>query len=453
MRKIKRLRAYFCVLALAIAANYAVPMIFDESESVEEDKGIFILNEMEADDVIGLKWVSEDTEMEFVLDSGVWKYKADAQYPANQDKLQALSKAAATLTAVRRLENVSSFSDYGLDEAAFTLTVTWSDGAVTDYALGDETPFGDGWYLTISDEKDIVYIVEDDFTGDYPTDLDDLCVMETIPEIGEVVKMEVGDAFLAEYRDETDIADETIHWFDALSGAPLDTDDVEKLISSAEDLAWEALVNYAADENELLNMNLTDETAIRITLTDEEGGERTILVGSKDENGCCYARLPESTMVYILAGSADDVLLPDAMALRALSVIPVDFEDVASVTYTMNGLTTTVERIETVMEATGEEAEDEVLTEILVNGEAVQSDSAESAWELIADIAAAGYKEDEIKKDVVLTVFVTLENGKTETITFNEESLNNYTITLQDGREMLVSADETDKIIRYVKGI
>ena len=319
------------------------------------------------------------------------------------------------------------------------------------YGLGDKTPFNDGYYLSSSDESGLVYVTDSDFSTAFNKDINDFAVMETLPEIGTVVKMQVGSDFSAEYRQETTLIDESVSWFDTNTGFPLDTKSMETLISDAVALTWEAIVNSFSDTEALTNMNLTDDQAVWVILTDDQGRERTLLIGNQSEDGAYFARLKDSSTVYTLSGSCDNVVKAAADSLYSLSVAPADFEEISDITFTLDGRTICVQRVTAALSATDGEAAES--TELFVNGQSTQSSAAKDAWKLVSDLKASGYVTDEVKKNAVLTISLTLINGRSETITIYEESVNQYILTLSDGREMLISADKADKIIRYVKGI
>lgn len=451
MKRMKRLIALLCVLVFALAATYLAPKLFNDKDSTTEQKGDFALTGRNKDDITGLAWKKGDAEKAFVYENGVWIMAEDALFPVDQEKLSSLLDKAVAIKASRKIENISSYADYGLENPAFLLTVTWKDGAITEYGLGDKTPFNDGYYLSSSDESGLVYVTDSDFSTAFNKDINDFAVMETLPEIGTVVKMQVGSDFSAEYRQETTLIDESVSWFDTNTGFPLDTKSMETLISDAVALTWEAIVNSFSDTEALTNMNLTDDQAVWVILTDDQGRERTLLIGNQSEDGAYFARLKDSSTVYTLSGSCDNVVKAAADSLYSLSVAPADFEEISDITFTLDGRTICVQRVTTALSATDGEAAES--TELFVNGQSTQSSAAKDAWKLVSDLKASGYVTDEVKKNAVLTISLTHINGRSETITIYEESVNQYILTLSDGREMLISADKADKIIRYVKGI
>lgn len=81
-------------------------------------------------------------------ENDAWVNANNDAFPVNQAAVQALADNLTGLTATRKLEDISDLSAYGLGEPAFTVTAAWTDGTSTTFAMGDSTPFADGYYLT-----------------------------------------------------------------------------------------------------------------------------------------------------------------------------------------------------------------------------------------------------------------------------------------------------------------
>lgn len=451
MKRSRRMIALLSVLVVVLIANFAIQKVFKDTQDVVQEQGTFALSGHDAQDITGLKWTRDGQEMEFYLSGGVWQYAYDPEYPADQDMISGLSETAGSLEAVRKLENAAVLSDYGLSEPAFTLEVSYDGGENVTYSLGDQTPFADGWYVASSNAENTVYVMENDFSGKFVTDLNEYAVMEELTEIENAVKISVGDSFHAEHRDESSLLDDSVKWYAQDDSGGLDAEKVETLVENALGLEFNALVNYSADEEELAGMNLTGDTAVRVSITDDAGAERTLLIGAISQEGEYYARLENSHMVYTLSGNAGEVVGAQTKDMLSLSVAPVAFEDVQEIVYTVNGADTLIARMETVVKATDEEALDKTEETVLINGETAQNDAAAALWALTAGLEATEYAPDEAKGEVVLTFSVVLENGKNGSFMLYEYDASFYRIESGDGREMLVEADDVDKIIRHVK--
>jgi len=451
MKKAKRMIALLMLLVIAAAANVVIGKINQADEDVvSEEKGTFVLTEYEKDDVSGLAWTKGEESVAFMLSDGQWQYTKDQDFPVDQAAAQVLSDTAMEIRADRKIENIENMSDYGLSEPAFTLAISFADGTEIAYSLGDQTPFQDGYYLSVSGQDDCVYVVEDDFSGDFSLVLFDYAALETLPEIGEAVMLSVGNTFKAEYLDESKTVDREQNWYSALSGQPLDAEKMESLISNAMDLSLGALQDYNASDDALVEYALTEDTATEICIKDAEGSERSLLVGNMNDDADYYVRIKGSRMVYALSGNDQDVLIADESDMRILTVAPVSFEDVKEASFTIGESVYRIERNETVTQATDREAEIKTVT-VTRNGVQTDGEQEKAVWELISALNAAEYAfEAEAGNDILSVTFKTT-NDKSLEITVSEYDADSYLLSLSDERILLVKADEIDRIIRHIK--
>ena len=74
----------------------------------------------------------------------------------NTQKLIALALALLMLAGL----GVSALAD----EPAVTVTAVWVDGS-TVYSMGEPTPFGDGYYLSLSGRGETIYTIASPLTA------------------------------------------------------------------------------------------------------------------------------------------------------------------------------------------------------------------------------------------------------------------------------------------------
>lgn len=451
MKKSKRIMALLALLVIAVSANVVIQKINAAKEDeVLEEAGKFSLTEYEKDDISGLQWTKGDSSLSFSLSDGVWQYAQDAAFPVDQTAVKTLSDAAIGLSANRKLENIENVSDYGLDEPPFSLSIAFSDGKEVTYSLGDQTPFQDGYYLSVSVQEDSVYVIADDVSSDFSITLFDYAETETLSEVGDAVWVSLGDSFSAEYLSESKTIDKEQNWYSTLSGQPLDEEKMQSLISDIMALSLGDLQAYNASDEELSGYALTDEAAVRIHIKDTEGNERILLTGSVNDGADNYVRLENSRMVYALSSDVTDVLSVNESDMRILKVAPVSFEDIKEISFALDGKSISIERNETIMTATDGETQE---TTVSVRRNGVQTDGTqeETVWNIVSGINADTYAEEEAEKEEILSVTFTTNSGKTLEIHAYAYDADKYRISLSDGRNLLVSADEIDRLIRHLR--
>ena len=434
MKRSIKLLALVVVLALCVGGYYGVQH-FNQTQQVSEESGTFDLTAKLADDLTGLSWTAGDTAFDLVYDGSVWQLADDPAFPLDQDKTQTMADDLLALTATRKIEDVTSPADYGLAEPAFTVTARWKDGTETTYAMGDETPFGDGYYLQLSGQDAVIYTIADDLSDTFDTTMNALAVLETIPTAENVTRLTVGDSLDLNLAETSLTINPDQLWY-AAEGYPVDG--AEDLVETARAMAWDELVTASATAEELTAWQLDNAAATAVTLYDGEDAAVSILLGTTDEDGNYYARLPESAMVYtVAAADVSDLLTATAEDMRSATILSLPYDQVQTATLTAGGAVYTLEPAN-------------VATDTDLEGEDAAEDPGENLWALALDLTAAGESEAIVPGDTVLTIEVSSVSGMDATLTITEYDADSYQLTM-DGRAVLVSADAVDKLVRQVK--
>lgn len=426
------------VALLVCVGGYYLLNQTSETATVTEESGTFDLTIHLAEELTSLAWSRDGVDYHFTKADDTWANANNAAFPVDQTAVQALADDLADLTATRKLEDVQDLSAYGLEEPAFTVTATWSDGSSTVFAMGDATPFADGYYLTIG-QGNVAYTIASSLSTMFSDDLNDLAQLEDIPVAETVTRLTVGATLDATYAETSRTVNDGQHWYDADGNA---LDGVDSLVASAQDIVWKALVDPACED--LSAYGLEEESATAITLYNGEDVALCLLLGTTDDSGNYYARLPESAMVYTVASSSVSTLLTTATeSLLSTALIETAYADLQQATFTMGE--STYELIPLVAAEETEEAEESEETE---TAEAVD-DPGEDIWALLTAITATEHTTEPMG-DTVLTVAMTTTGGNGATVIFAQYDVDSY-IAAMDSRTLLVPADAVDKLVRALK--
>lgn len=433
MKRSIKLLALVVVLALCVG-GYLGAQQLNQTQQVSEKAGTFDLTARVAEDLTGLSWTANDTTFDLTCDGGTWQRTDDPAFPLDQDKTQAMADDLLALTATRKIEDVTSPADYGLAEPAFSVTAIWKDGTETTYAMGDDTPFGDGYYLQLSGQDTVIYTIGDDLSDIFDTTMNALAVLETIPTAENVTRLTVGDTLDLQraYVSRTINPDQL--WY-AAEGYPVDG--AEDLVEAIQAISWDELVTASASDEALTVWGL-DDAATAVTLYDGENAVVSILLGNTDDDGNYYARLPESAMVYtVAAADVSDLLTVAAEDMRSATILSLPYEQVQTAALTAGSVEYTLEPAD-------------VATDTDLEGQEAAEDPGEDLWTLVLGLTAAGEPEAAVPGDAVLTIEVSSVSGKEATLAITEYDADSYQLTM-DGRTVLVSADAVDKLVRQVK--
>ena len=366
-----------------------------------------------------LSWTRDGEAFSFTRGESVWMKADDDAFPVNQTAIDNLAKKISELTAVRELTDVTRPEDYGLAAPAFTVTAKDEDGNETVYAMGDQTPFEDGYYLSVSGSESI-YVITSSLETAFSKTLTQLASMESIPEAENVTRMTVGDTL--------DIRLEDGAWVDTETGEPLDQSAAEALVTTAKELAWSELIATGATDEELSQWGLDDAQAVRVTLYEGETAVRTLLLGGQDDESDRYARLPDSEMVYTFYGDdADELLEAGIDTLWNKKPVSVTVDQVNEAVFAWESGEATLE------------AED---------GE---STAMENAIELLDSLKGTERVALGELGEQVLRVELTDTEGTTQEIVFYAYNVDSYLLKITDMHGMLVPAQDVDRLIRMLR--
>lgn len=433
MKRGKKMILLLCALAVMIGGYIGVQRL-QRTETVSETAGAFDLTAKTIDDLAGLCWTKDGAAYSFVYANDTWTTTDQPAWPVQQSAVQALAEKLVGLQATRKLTDVKSLADYGLEAPRFSVTATWKDGTATTYGMGDATPFADGYYLSLSGQDGTIYTVASSLTDMFGKTQKDMAAMEEIPAVSEATRLSVGSALDVSKKEASTTVDPDQLWYDTLTDVPLDGSAVETLISAAKGLAWDTLVTAGADAESLSEWELDDGHAVSVALS---GGEEsmTILLGAQNEDGDYYARLPGSAMVYTVDdGDAGSLLTASAENMRVKTLLPMPYEQLASAVFTTGKGTYRIEK------PTAESAED------------AESDEAEKdLWKQVTALKTIGSPEKERTGDQVLSIRAVSASGMETAVVFSEYSADSYQAAVDGGTPLLVPADEIDALARAIR--
>lgn len=413
---------------ILLLGSYALVNQMNRPSEISEDAGTFALVERDADELAGLLWVNDGVEYHFEKVDDAWQNADDPAFPTDQQAVQDMANRLLELSATRKLTGVESPQDYGFDENSYTVPAEWSDGSATQYILGDETPFADGYYLRIEGEDGVVYTLGSSLSAMFAETAIDLAELEEIETVEAPSELQVGAEMNLHYCAESISIDPDQHWYDA-SDAPMDDVAVEALIEDINALEWQSLLNVSATEAEFAQYQLDDASATLIHMADTDGGGLDLYIGAVDESGDYYARLPGSDRVYTLPGEDVESILSATDTLWNTTIFPLDYEQLQCFSCTLDGEETVFEAVES------DDADD----------------TAKQLWEQIQQLQALSRADGVSSEEALLQISVTNSDGLRADYAFYSYDVDSYLVSTGMDGGMLVSADEVDKLIRTLR--
>lgn len=460
------------MVVAALACSYLAVQNFSQKETVEAADVEYPL--LSGAEVTAISWASGDENISLEQQDGAWTMADDAAFPVDQEKAADMAADIGSLTARRQLTGVESLADYGLDAPLFSVTVSLADGTAATIEQGGDNSLSGQTYVRVSGD-DSVYLVDDAPAEILDAARDDLLAMESVPEIGDIMTIE-----LSSHETVRKIRYESgDNYVDPDTGKAMDAEAVSTFIDMLTGIQWTGVASYTATAEDKANWLLDDPVAkvvVSSTITEEleDGGvdiqvvEYTLIIGNvTEDNENVYAMIDaDSSMVYTLA-NADAEAVYDALqgSLESAQVIAVDWGELQQLSLMMGAQTIHVEKVtveapteteNTAEDGTsdGETADGAVVEEAPVETEQWQMNGTavnEQLWNrLTALIDGLEFAEAETVSgaDEYLVLAFEAADGSAKTLTLVDESADAYGIA---NEPKTVPADVIDEIVRILR--
>lgn len=268
-----------------------------EQQAEEEEKASEVrVTDIDADAIEAISFDVGNGEMSFVKEEDTWYDASDRDFPLDQTYPENMVNAMGQLTADRELSGGDELADYGLEEPAYTVELTESDGTVTDIYFGNTT--GDYYYVTVNDTG-TVYTVSTTAIEDLNYTLDDMAQLDDYPSIGsgnllkEVITQN-GETTTYDSENEDQ------------------TEDIAAVAGGLGAVTLSEAADYSVEDKDLAGFGLDENTRITVEATYTEDDEENILtlyIGNEDDDGNRYVMINDSRIVYLISTEVCDNIL------------------------------------------------------------------------------------------------------------------------------------------------
>lgn len=426
MKRSKRLHILLGVLAAVGIVTFAVTQYEEKQEEIEASGEVVL--EIDPAAVQTLSWEYDAETLAFHKD-GTWVYDTDEAFPVDEERIDELLGVFEAFSAAFIIEDVTDYSQYGLDDPVCTIGISTGD---TDYEiqLGDFSTMDSQRYVSIGDGN--VYLATADPLDYFDAALRDMIDNDEAPDFGtvEAIRFDGDQTCQIAYQEYTEDSSYTycsddvyfVQQEDAM--LPLDTSRVEGYLDSISGLSLTDYVTYNVTEEELAEYGL-DAPELSVTVTyvpedSEQTAEFTLHIsrdpdeqaaaeaedGEEDETEeeiTAYARVGESQIVYQITGDSYKALMAAGYDdLRHYEVLTADFADVTGLDITLEGESYTI-----TAEGSGEDKT------FYYGEEELDIADLQSALE---DMGAASFTDEEPSQKQEISITVHLDNEAHPTV-------------------------------------
>lgn len=426
MKRSKRLHILLGVLAAVGIVTFAVTQYEEKQEEIEASGEVVL--EIDPAAVQTLSWEYDAETLAFHKD-GTWVYDTDEAFPVDEERIDELLGVFEAFSAAFIIEDVTDYSQYGLDDPVCTIGISTGD---TDYEiqLGDFSTMDSQRYVSIGDGN--VYLATADPLDYFDAALRDMIDNDEAPDFGtvEAIRFDGDQTCQIAYQEYTEDSSYTycsddvyfVQQEDAM--LPLDTSRVEGYLDSISGLSLTDYVTYNVSEEELAEYGL-DAPELSVTVTyvpedSEQTAEFTLHIsrdpdeqaaedaedGEEDETEeeiTAYARVGESQIVYQITGDSYEALMAAGYDdLRHYEMLTADFADVTGLDISLEGESYTI-----TAEGSGEDKT------FYYGEEELDIADLQSALE---DMGAASFTDEEPSQKQEISITVHLDNEAYPTV-------------------------------------
>lgn len=306
MKGKKKLIILTLILLILLAVFFALRAFnAAEEEKKEQEEEATQIQLVEMSNLSAISYEYESEQFTFEKQDGAWVFADEPEVTLSQDTVETLETEITGLTAVRSLEDTDELSDYGLEDAQYTIKVENEDGDSYTIYIGNGVD--SDYYLTLNDKTNI-YTGGSGLVSALQYDKKHFVQNDTLPSIGtdNIKKVTIegsveNDAVYKKSNDEDEDALATIlGGYGAIS------------LGDCED--------YNVTTNkELKQYGLNKKSRIAVTLKytedDEDTGdtetkEFTLYIGSTDDSGSYrYIQAEGSDIINIVSYDTANNLL------------------------------------------------------------------------------------------------------------------------------------------------
>lgn len=289
MKKKKAPIVLLGVLAVLLVVYFALQSWNrQQAEKEDAEEEAVAVTDIDPENITAVSYDTGDGERAFEKQDDVWIYTPDTDFPLDQSVPETIAEEMGQLKADRELVDGDELADYGLEEPVYTVTLTQSDGTVTEIYYGNTVD--DYYYVTVNDDG-IVYTVSSSTVENLPQSLDDMAQFDDYPSIGsgnlkKVSITENGEATTYDSENEDQ------------------SEDISAIAGGLGAVSLTEAADYSAADADLAGYGLDEAARITVEVTyteDDEEKTMTLYIGGEDDDSNRYVMINDSRIVYLIS--------------------------------------------------------------------------------------------------------------------------------------------------------
>lgn len=288
MKKNKALLILLGVLIVLLAAYFALKAWNRQQAEKAEESDAVVVTQIDPAEIKAISYDMGDGERAFEKRDGTWIYTPDADFPLDQSVPETIAEDMGQLKADRELVDGDELADYGLEEPDYTVTLTETDGTVTEIRFGNTV---DDYYYVSLGESGTVYTVPSSAADNLSQSLNDMAQFDDYPSIGS-----------GNLKKVVITSGETSTVYDSENEEQ--SEDISAIAGGLGTVALSEAADYSVADADRGNYGLDNasRTMVEVTYTeDNEDKTMTLYIGGEDGDGSRYVMMDDSRIVYLIS--------------------------------------------------------------------------------------------------------------------------------------------------------
>lgn len=153
MKKYRTMIILLAVFVVLIGLYFAMQYVNKIQAENGQDETIMVT---ELGNLTAMEYTDGETIMSFTSSEGVWTVTDNSEFNLDSDAVDIIANALSQVQAVRVLKGADELATYGLEEPAYTITLTTEAGAEIILYIGNAI---DGNYYATTGDKVVVYVI------------------------------------------------------------------------------------------------------------------------------------------------------------------------------------------------------------------------------------------------------------------------------------------------------
>lgn len=288
-KKMKKLLLLMSVFLLLLLILFGIKFLNKKQEEKQEEKAeaakVYVTDLAEVSEV---SYNVGNGEYTFVKEDDEWVYTEEEDFPLKQNVPEQIVDTFGRLEAERELKDGDAPEAYGLDEPAYTVSLTTESGEQTVLDFGNAVD--DSYYLTVKGSG-LVYTVSADVLDELQYTKDELAQFDTYPTIGSgnlVKEIITQNGKVTTYASENED----------------DTENIAAVAGGLGAVTLDSAADYSVSDEDLPEYGLGENERITVKAYYEEDDieqELTLYIGKDNGNERRYVMVNDSRIVYLIS--------------------------------------------------------------------------------------------------------------------------------------------------------